>query len=76
MIATLQQQLGGDATGNSMINNGTIGFNTAPNVYISNATNTNIPALASTLSATTATINSIAVNTGGAGWTAIPTVFY
>ena len=55
-------------------NNGTVGFLTAPTVYVSNATNTNIPVITSTLSATS-TINSIAVNTGGTGWTAAPNVY-
>ena len=66
---------GGGVNSITVSNNGTVGFITAPNVYISNATNTNVTALTSTLSATTSSINSIAVNIGGAGWTAAPTVF-
>jgi hypothetical protein len=44
-------------------------------VYISNATDINVPAIKTTLAATTSTITSKAVNTGGTDWTAANTVF-
>ena len=66
---------GGGVNSLNNIGYGTIGFTAAPNVYISNATNTNIPNLTSTLSAATSTINSITVNTGGAGWGTAPNVY-
>jgi hypothetical protein len=66
---------GGGVNALTVNNSGTIGFASAPNVYLSNATNTNLLPVVSTLSALTSTINSIAVNTGGTGWTSAPTVY-
>jgi len=66
---------GGGINSVSLISNGTVEFTAAPNVFISNASNINCGTIATTLAAATSTINSIAVNTGGTGWTTAPTVF-
>ena len=66
---------GGGVNSITVSNIGTVGFTASPNLYISNATNIIFPAITTTLSTTTSTINSIAVNTGGTGWTSAPTVF-
>ena len=58
----------------SLTNAGTIGFTSAPSVYVSNESQTNPPIFQSTLSGTSYNINSIAVVTGGTGWTSAPTV--
>ena len=66
---------GGGINSLTLANSGTIGFTSAPSVYISNESQTNPPIFQSTLSATSYNINSIAVTTGGTGWTSAPTVF-
>jgi hypothetical protein len=66
---------GGGVNSITVLNNGTVGFTSAPNVYISNATNIIFPAITTNLFTTTSTINSIAVNTGGTGWASAPTVY-
>jgi hypothetical protein len=66
---------GGGVNTLTLSSSGTIGFSSAPNVYLSNSTNTSLLPLTGTLSASTSTINSIAVNTGGTGWTSAPTVY-
>ena len=66
---------GGGVNSITVLNNGTVGFTASPNLYISNATNIIFPAITTNLFTTTSTINSIAVNTGGTGWTSAPTVF-
>jgi hypothetical protein len=50
----------------SVSNIGTIGSTTSPSIYISNATNIILPAILTTFSTNTSTINSIAVNTWSA----------
>ena len=70
-----QQTITGGGINNvSITNNGTIGFTAAPSVFISNASNINCGTIATTISTSTSTINSIAVNTGGTGWTTAPNV--
>jgi hypothetical protein len=66
---------GGGINSVSIANSGTIGFTYAPSVYISNESQTNPSIFQSTLSAASYNINSIAVKTGGTGWTSAPTVF-
>jgi len=69
----------GGGVNSIQINNiGTVGFVTAPNVYISNATNTNIAALSSTLSTTipASPIYSLTITAGGTGFTGNPTYFF
>ena len=65
---------GGGINSLLLTNSGTIGFTASPNVYIATLTQ-NTPILTSTLSGTSYNINSIAVVTGGTGWTSAPTVF-
>jgi hypothetical protein len=65
---------GGGINAIALSNAGTIGFTSAPNVYIATLTQ-NTPILATTLSATSYNINSIAVTTGGSGWTSAPNVY-
>ena len=70
-----QTTTGGGVNALTVNNAGTIGFASAPNVYLSNATNTSLLPLVSTLSTITSNISAIAVNnTGGTGWTSAPTV--
>ena len=71
----MQQQLHNSIQINNI---GTVGFVTAPNVYISNATNTNIAALSSTLSTTipASPINSLTITAGGTGFTGNPTLLF
>ena len=68
---------GGGVTGLNFSNYGTVGFSTSPNVYLSNATNTNIPALTSTLSNTVVSspIASLNIVSGGANFTGAPNLF-
>ena len=69
---------GGGVNSISVSNNGTVGFITAPNVYISNATNTNVTALTSTLSNTIASspIYALTITAGGNGFTGNPTLLF
>ena len=70
----LTTQTGGGINAITLTNAGTIGFTSTPNAYV--ATLTQIaPSLNTTLSATSYNINSIAVTTGGTGWTSAPTVY-
>jgi hypothetical protein len=68
---------GGGVNSILLSNIGTIGFTASPSLYISHLTATNIVFLViiTTLSEATSTLNSIAVNTGGTGWTLASTVF-
>ena len=69
---------GGGVNSISVSNNGTVGFITAPNVYISNATNTNNPTLTPTLSNTIATapVYALTITTPSTGFTANPNLFF
>ena len=70
---------GGSLNSISLINNGTIGFITAPNVYISNSTNTNLPAVTSTISPSNYAIGPLSgllISAGGTGFTGNPTLLF
>ena len=67
---------GGGVNSFSVNNNGTVGFGTIPNVYISNATNTNIPALTSTLTTNITTVYALTITTPSTGFTSNPTLFF
>ena len=69
---------GGGVNSITVNNNGTVGFGIIPNVYISNATNTNNPTLTPTLSNTIATapVYALTITTPSTGFTANPTLFF
>jgi hypothetical protein len=69
---------GGSVNAITVSNNGTVGFATAPNVYISNATNTNVTALTSTLTKTIASapVYALTITAGGTGFTGNPTLLF
>ena len=56
-----------------------MGFTAAPNVYISNATNTNMPVIITTLSPTVlpaSVVNTLTITTPGSGFTGNPTLIF
>ena len=72
-----QTTTGGGVTALNISNYGTVGFSTAPNVYLSNATNTNLAALTSTLSNNvTGSVANLNIVTAGANFTANPNLFF
>jgi len=73
-----QTTTGGGATALNFSNFGTVGFSTAPNVYLSNATNTNLAALTSALSnnVVNAPVASLNIINGGANFTGNPNLIF
>ena len=69
---------GGGVNALTVSNIGTIGFTAAPNVYLSNATNTNVAAITSTLSTNMVTgpVSGITITAGGTGFTGNPTLLF
>jgi len=69
---------GGGVNSFSVSNNGTVGFGTTPNAYISNATNINVAPLTTTLTTNMATapVYSLTITTPSTGFTANPTLFF
>jgi hypothetical protein len=66
---------GGGISSISVFNIGTTYFSAVPNVYVANASNINIPAITTTTLTASSPILTIAVNTGGTGWTTAPNVY-
>ena len=73
-----QTTTGGGVTALNISNYGTVGFSSSPSVYLSNATNTNLAALTSALSnnVVNAPVASLNIVSGGANFTANPTLYF
>jgi len=69
---------GGGVTGLTFTSFGTVGFSSSPSVYLSNATNTNIASLTSTLSKNyvTSPVGNLNIVNAGSNFKANPTLLF